>query len=59
MEGDKKMSREIFKDVGRLSVGGISGINFAYDTTRGLHTTSSLNILKLSAITNKEVKSWV
>jgi hypothetical protein len=44
------MSRGIFEEVGSLPIRGIYGINFAYDTTRGLHTTSSLNILKLSAI---------
>jgi hypothetical protein len=57
MEGDKKMSREIFKEVGSLPIVGIYDINYAYDSNMGLHTTSSLDILKLSAIANKGVKS--
>ena len=58
MGGDKKMSREIFKDVGSLSIESIYSINFAYDTNMGLHTTSRSDIQKSSAIANKGVKSW-
>jgi hypothetical protein len=51
------MSRGIFEDIGSLSIVGIYGINFTYDTNMAVYTMLSLDIPNLSEMLKPALKN--